>query len=96
MKGVAKKRFLIIHGFMANIIYHINRLFPNLMYAYSKRSIQKYLKNVSVQESLSLKKCALQTGYFLYLKRRQKKLYNGINTIKTFISDRVHKKRDDY
>ncbi len=64
MKGVAKKRSLIIHGFMANIIYHINRLFPNLMYAYSKRSIQKYLKNVSVQESLSLKNVSYRQAIF--------------------------------
>ncbi|MGI5076759.1 SDR family oxidoreductase [Treponema maltophilum] len=47
MKGLAKKRFLIIPGFMSKFIYHINRLFPNLMYAYSKRVIQKYLKRNS-------------------------------------------------
>ena len=44
MKGVAEKRFLIIPGFMSKLMYHINRLFPNLMYAYSKRIIQTYLK----------------------------------------------------
>ena len=73
MKGVAKKRFLIIHGFMANIIYHINRLFPNLMYVYSKRSIQKYLKNVSVQESLSLKKMCLTDRLFFVLETSTEK-----------------------
>ncbi|MGI5173749.1 SDR family oxidoreductase [Treponema sp. OMZ 840] len=44
MKGIQGGRFLIIPGFTSKIVYTLNRIFPGLMYAYSKRVIQKHSK----------------------------------------------------
>lgn len=36
LRGVKRKKFLIIPGFTSKLVYRLTRLFPNLLYAYSK------------------------------------------------------------
>ncbi|WP_428771019.1 SDR family oxidoreductase [Treponema sp. HNW] len=44
IRGIERGRFLIIPGFESKLVYTLNRLFPGLMYAYSKLIIKQHIK----------------------------------------------------
>lgn len=44
IRGIEHGRFLIIPGFESKLVYTLNRLFPGLMYAYSKFIIKRHIK----------------------------------------------------
>lgn len=49
IRGIERGRFLIIPGFESKLVYTLNRLFPGLMYAYSKFIIKRHLRKSAKQ-----------------------------------------------